>query len=135
VLLPAEAGIGRDVRDRRPLGHLGEHLVDEVPGPHEVHEHHVDVRERRSGQSCAGEERVDGRPDPGGAGLDGCAVAEVDLEEVGDVDGGRLDVDADHLGAEPDKYPGRRLAHPGCRPRDDHPPPVVTQDVVHAVPL
>ena len=100
VLLPTQAGVGGHVGDRRPLGHLGQHLFDEVPGPTKLTSITSTSGERRPGEPGAVEEGVDGCPTPGGARHDGRLVAEVDLEELGDVDGHRLDVDGDHLGTE-----------------------------------
>jgi hypothetical protein len=134
LLLPAEAGVGRHVGDRGAPRHLGQHLLDEVPGSYEVDEHHIEVGEGRAGQAGAVEERVQRGLDPRRRLLDRRLVAQVDAQVLRHLDGRRLDVDGGHVSADVDQDPGGRLAHPRRGSRDQHPPSLVAQDIVHVIP-
>ena len=104
-----------------PSTMLGITRLGEVTQPAEVHEHHVEVRER-VGQARAVEQRVHDLADLGDRGVDLVGLAQVGLgeaREAGEV--GLLDVDRVHLGAELHEQL-RRWPRPSPRPRRSRSP-------------
>ena len=102
----------------------------------EVHEHRVEVGERRPGEPGGVEEAVDPPTDLVDGGRGGVGIAQVDDLVAGDVDGRVLEVEHVDLGAEVGEPLDRGRAHPGsAATTHDHPLAFVAERRCHHVPL